>query len=330
MADTRIGLVGYCTPSGIGVVNQQIACFGRVNHWLVTLHSNLPNQDPSGYLNQDEAKWNYYDGHQPSLAKFLEGVDVVVFAETPGKIPDLVHWARRLEKRVVCVPMQEWTPIGTWLPLVHTLICPTKQCYDELSLFHPNAKLFPWPVDTARFQHRTRYNANKFLFINGHGGWRGRKGGHVVKEAAKLVPRVKVLVRSQIHDTWPNMTKLSGPVANQWELYTEGDVLIAPHSVDGIGLELHEAMASGIPVIATDGKPWDEVPCIDRIRAHKERRRVARSVDWYLPDPNDLAVLLHKWNNKDIERYSIDCREWTERMDWRVWAPRFRELLCHS
>ena len=43
------------------------------------------------------------------------------------------------------------------------------------------------------------------------------------------------------------------------DLYDAGDVLVLPHSVDGIGLEQLEAMACGVPVLVPDNSSFAEL-----------------------------------------------------------------------
>jgi len=42
-------------------------------------------------------------------------------------------------------------------------------------------------------------------------------------------------------------------------LYYLGDVYVYPTTLDGLGLTVYEALASGLPVIATDVAPMNEI-----------------------------------------------------------------------
>src|SRR5690606_10827320 len=117
---------------------------------------------------------------------------------------------------------------------------PTKHCYDQFSKVL-RCRYFAWPVDTYRFQFRPRTVCNRFLFIGGHGGYKGRKGIEVVLEAKRLWPDLPLSVRCQANVAWPSNVEVLPATESNADLYATGDVLIAPHSVDGLGLEPMEA-----------------------------------------------------------------------------------------
>jgi glycosyltransferase involved in cell wall biosynthesis len=161
------------------------------------------------------------------------------------------------------------------------------------------------------------------VFINGHGGYLGRKGGGLVQRLRHNWPDIPIAVYSQKKLDWAST---SSPESNA-ELYTEGDVLLVPHSVDGIGLEILEAAASGMPVISTNGNPWNEYPALDRINSRAVTKKIGRSVDWYLPDAHHLLLLCQKWLGKDISEASLAARQWAEQRSWEQKKESFRALV---
>lgn len=320
VAKGRIGLVGYNTASGLGEVNRQIAEYADTYRWMVKPHSKqetLPLPDgvdavmcPGGEL----------------LEEFVKSVDIVLFAEVP-LYPELLGFCKKHGKRVVCVPMLEWMPPGAqgWPKEVDLFICPTKQCYSEFSRVVP-CEYFPWPIDIEKFEFRPREVCNQFVFINGHGGWHGRKGGVIIQEALKRWPEMPLIVYDQT-GTFPNARKAKDNI----DLYARGDVLISPHSVDGIGLELMEAMASGMPVISTNGEPWNEIPALARINATHEKRNVRRPVDWYTPSAEHLVEICKSLIGKPILDESNEARKWAEERSWdKLHADAFDLLVRGS
>ncbi len=305
----RIGLAGYDSPSGLGEVNRQLARWLPADEWLVI---------PRGRQGPGRAE----------LEAWVRSVDVVVFAETPLP-PALAEVARRLGRRIVCVPMLEWLPTSGWVRLVDLFLCPTRQCYQAIRGRLPAVE-FPWPVDVERFAFRPRTRCGRFLFVEGRGGWQGRKGAAVVRAALGHWPGMPLVVRSQRPGAWPPGVEVLGPVADNRTLYEAGDVLLAPHSVDGIGLEPMEAMATGMPVVTTAGPPWDEIPAVDRIPAAVRSRMIRRRMPWHLPDPAALARIARELVGQDLSAASQEARAWAESRAWAGAADALRKLILGS
>lgn len=321
----RIGLVGYNCNTGLGELNRQIAKYCEIDTWLLKPHDKVPTNPLAETCDTIVCK----TGDKKKIEQFVRQVDCIVFCETPY-YTELVTYAQKHSKRLVCVPMLEWMPAGGrgWPKLVDLFLCPTKQCYDAFSKTVP-CKYFPWPVDTAHFPYSQRSVCNKFLFIAGHGGWEGRKGIAVIQAARKIWPEMPLAVRSQVAADWHGCQLLPSPASNSG-LYSVGDVLVSPHSVDGLGLEPIEALASGMPVISTDGEPWNEFPSIGKIQAGIEKRTIRRPIDWYLPDPASLVEICRGLLAEDISEQSKAGREWAEARDWAKLADSFMELVRHG
>ena len=305
----RIGLVGFHCASGLGELNRQIATHCDIENWLVRPH---PKHGTSDLTEFDATVCN--NGRK--VEEWVRSVDVVVFCEFPF-YNNLLMECEKQDKRTVCIPMYEWMPEGGqgWPKQVDLFICPTKQCYEELCYQVP-CTYFPWPVDTKRFQFRERLKCKQFLFINGHGGYNKRKGGEVIKNAINLWPDMPVKVRTQKQSDWPSGTDFAGPVESNCDLYEEGDVLIAPHTVDGLGLEPMEAMSAGMPVIVSEGKPWDENPALARIVSTAGRSKFRRNVTTYKASPVALVRLCKSLLNSDISAKSQEARNWAEANCW--------------
>lgn len=322
--ETRIGLIGYRNDSGLGELNRQLAAYAGLANWLVVPHRHRPTTPPCPGVSAVG-----YDGADSTIDRFVKSVDTILFCETPF-YPRLLRLAKELGKRIVCIPMLEWTPSARqgWMPLVDSFICPTKQCYDLLSSEGLPCAYFPWPVDLARFSYRQRDRCRKFLFINGWGGWKGRKGASVVCHAKSLWPEMPLTVCSQTEDReWPAGTGLLPSSTDNFSLYEVGDILIAPHTVDGIGLEIMEAMSCGVPVVTPDASPWNEYPAIARIPTIVTRKQVKRMMDWHVCSPESLMVTCKSLLDADISSESCNARRWAESRDWNRHADEFLGLV---
>lgn len=319
----RIGLVGYSARTGLGELNRQIVKYCNIHRWLIKPHK-------KGVIEPQDV--NYLIGNSNyEIEKFLQTVDVILFCETPY-YEHLVQRARELGKRIVCVPMQEWLPTNRewWVKHVDLFICPTVHCYEELNGSLP-CVCFPWPIDIERYTFTKRTKCDNFLFLNGNGGWSGRKGASTVAAMIRSWRDIPLVVKSQVQVPPELQNKMiSGELIENTGLYDQGDVLICPHTVDGLGLELQEAAACGIPVISTEGRPWDEYPYIEQIKSTKTRMMVNREVDWYLPSAQDLLIVCKRVLNSDISTYSEQARQWAETRDWKFFKDQFTELVLRG
>jgi|TARA_R110000824_G_scaffold395565_1_gene596314 hypothetical protein len=256
--------------------------------------------------------------------EFLEDIDVVLFFETPFHT-SIVKQAKEAGKRVVCIPMLEWTPDWkkpnkNWIKFVDLFICPTQHCFEVLGEEGYPCSVFIWPYDLERFRYTPSSLCHQFLFIEGNGGFLGRKGASVVKKAKELWPELPLIVKTQRSpNLWPKNTLFVNPGMNNLSLYSQGDVLIYPGKCDGIGLQPHEAMVSGMPVIVTDGKPWDEQPALARINSIHSHKRIApgRDMDWYEADPVHLVEICKSLIGRPVSVEAKTGRAWAESISWK-------------
>lgn len=310
-ATNRVGLVGYNCLTGLGELNRQLATHLEIDRWLVKPHPKKAMLDPHPDVDTVVC---HNDSH---VEEFLRTIDTVLFVEQP-LYSTIVDKAKRLGKRIVCIPDYEWLPAQssrTWCRHVDLFICPTGQSYDILHRELP-CEEFLWPSDTARFKFKQRTKCERFLFINGHGGFNNRKGADVIRTAKHIWPEMPVLVRSQVRADWNGFDLVEGEIPNNVDLYNVGDVLISPHSVDGLGLELLEAPACGMPVISTDGQPWNEFISLAKIKSRTKMAKVARPVTWYIPIAQDLVYKCQAILGMDISNESLEARIWAESRSW--------------
>jgi hypothetical protein len=306
----RLGLVGWNTVSGLGTLNRQLADYASVDVWLVRPHPNYKMLED--HPNVD----TLYCPNGLKLDEFLEKVDTVLFCETPYYL-GLPETAKEQGKRVVCVPMQEWMPqdLGGWPSYVDLFICPTKHCYTEFCDKLP-CVYFPWPVDTLRFTYKQRTTIQQYLFIPGNGGYLGRKGCSIIAQAQHLWPEMPLIIAKNMRE--------------QQDLYKEGDILLCPHSCDGLGLEPMESMSCGIPCILPWGNPWNEFPAIAKLESRLTKQRIKRLVDWHTLDAHNLVDVCKELLGEDIKWLSESVRGWAEARSWERMAEQFTNLVKHG
>lgn len=320
----KVGLVGYNCHSGLGELNRQITTYGKISSWLIKRHAQYPSLARPFGIDCKETTSN-----QAHIENFVNSVDVVLFCETPF-FGTLVQTAKEKNKRVVCVPMIEWLPKQRtgWTQKVDLFICPTKQCYDMVKSEGLPCEYFPWPVDVKRFKFVERKKCESFLFINGRGGWHGRKGLKIIEAALQKWPEFPITIISQKKVSVPGARVLKSVKDND-ELYSLGDVLIAPHSVDGIGLEPFEAMACGLPVMTPDNPPWNENPAIVRLETMTSPHAVGkgRIMDWNVCPWDSLVDECKNLLGTDISEESKKGREFVENLSWENNVNEFMKIV---
>lgn len=328
-----IGLVGYSANNGLGeLARQSVRYCPAITKWRIRPHKTLGHSLPERPIDYDVSSTGV-------PARFFNGIDTVLFFE--GEFyPGLAKAAKAAGKRIVCVPMIEWTPMwstradpNAWIGDVDLFICPTKQCYDLLKADGFPCVYFPWPFDVERFAYRERMVCNRFLFIEGNGGYRGRKGGETVRRAKQLWPEMPLVVHTLLppgqHD-WPDGTEIiQGGRDNNLSVYDHGDVLIYPATCDGIGLQPYEAMAQGMPVIVTRGEPWDENDAMSRIGSRVERYTSGkgRQIPWYVAKPEALVEICKAKVGQHIGRESQLAFECASQRTWSQCAAEFQRLV---
>lgn len=151
------------------------------------------------------------------------------------------------------------------------LICNTKR---HFSVFknHPQVFYVPWGTDISVYKpNKKKENSNKITFFHS-AGMSNRKGTDTLLDVFlnnEVHKKSKLIIHSQ-----QNFEKEFGYNKNQLEkhnieliektvtapgLYYLGDVYVYPTTLDGLGLTLYEALSCGLPVIATDNGPMNEV-----------------------------------------------------------------------
>ncbi len=332
----KIGLVGYSCATGLGELNRQLARYLPITHWLVYPHRSKKLIVPSSP--HTVCRDGVLD--QSTIQDFVEQCDIILFCETPY-YSRLTEYCWQLSKRVVCVPMQEWMPTLSpnrtgWPFQVTKYICPIKYTYDRFHTQLP-CSYVNWPIDTNRFSFRERKVCNRFVFINGNGGYQNRKGIDTIEELIHLWPEIPLTVFSQATQHLTNLVRnkpnirLLREVASNDLLYSPeyGDVLLCPHSMDGLALEPREAASAGMPIIVTDGPIWQELPAIARVKSTVSSIHTRSAVEWYSPDATDLATVCRSLLGQDISTESVRVREWAEELSWNILANKvYEEVVC--
>lgn len=203
-----------------------------------------------------------------------ESPDVLLFNEQQSW--DVILWLTdpHLESNYGC----KRPVIGAYIDYYTDETVPFFELYDFLicntlrhfSVFdqHRGAFYVPWAVDLERFPASSEVH-NPVTFFHSFGYNPQRKGTDlVVKAFKKMRTEARLVLHAQrppsdfpelkaLIDGHPRIAYIHREVPPPG-LYHMGDIYLYPSRLDGIGLSLPEALASGLPALTTDEAPMNE------------------------------------------------------------------------
>lgn len=342
----RVGLVGWNARTGLGYQNRDIATHLPVARWLAPRHPRFATLPAPRMTGEHRSPWGRRLTPR-QLRAWLAGLDWLLFVEHPY-VPGLVQHAREMGVSVACVPNWEWLTVGLgWLPYVDLMICPTRLTYRMMLQWRRDLGFAwdvvhaPWPIDPQRFAYRRRERCRQFLFVNGTGGCRARrvdgsatgyrrKGVELVAATARLLKSVPFLLYSQRGDlpALPDNVEVRRPPADNRLLYTDGDVCVQPSHWEGLGLQLLECQAAGLPLVTTDAAPMNECRPFRAVPVSETETVFVygdQPVDSHQVRPEALAAVLNEVHGADLRDASQQARAYIEQE--RSW-PRLRETMA--
>ncbi|MBD3175494.1 MAG: glycosyltransferase [Armatimonadia bacterium] len=114
-------------------------------------------------------------------------------------------------------------------------------------------------------------------------------------------------------------------------LYNLMDVFVLPTAGEGFGLPILEAMAAGVPVVATDCAAVPELVTGrgELIRTLGTHIPPGASADYAIPDPDHLEEILEAlYHDADLRaRHSAAGRQLAEELTWDACADQWADLL---
>ena len=235
--------------------------------------------------------------------------------------------ARDVGIPVACIPMWEFTNLKLdWVYVTDLMLCPTLFTFELLSDWRQRFGFawdvvhVPWPVDTRRFRYRQRRRCDRFLFVNGGGGCQGvradgsragyrRKGMEVLFEAARLLQPIPFIVYTQIAPVTPAPAnvELRPPPMDNARLYDDGDVCVQPSHWEGLGLQLLECQAAGLPLVTIDAPPMNEFEPMRTVPSRQKELLLGEGdhvITSHRIAPEDLAAELESVYRTDIREAS--------------------------
>lgn len=233
------------------------------------------------------------------------------------------------------------------------LICNTRRHHGVFG-WHPGAHYLPWGTDLRLFAPRgsAPVAPGSVTFFHSAGVSPERKGTDLLLEAFDRLPEsARLVVHAQLDlaGRLPRLAPLMERLAAAGRLqvvaetipapgaYHLGDIYVYPSRLDGIGLTVAEALACGLPVVATDAPPMNEPLDGGHARVVRVEKEYRRPDGYYWPcsevSVDDLAAQMASFleHPAELPRLRREARAYAERhLDWEKNAASLPGLFAKA
>lgn len=325
----RVGSVCYATSRGLGHIAKGFHDHGIVTDVCVVRHPSIPTHE-------DWYPGALSTGMRPLDTKLLRDFaakqEALLFFETPF-LWELFGYCKHRGIRTYLVPMYECHHASA--PAPHKYLCPSLLDME----YFPSGDFLPLPVEVP---WRLRERAETFVHNGGYLGLRGREGTTLLIEAMRYVKsplRLIIRVQENVDGAHQQMMAKDPRIDYRPEcvpfadLWSEGDVYVAPQKFNGCSMPLQEACAAGLLVMTTNRFPMNTwLPTEPLLPVSGYRRDVQvggpyLKFDEAIVSPEAIAQTMDAWYGRDIAEFSLRGKVWAEAHSWEVLGPKWREAL---
>lgn len=347
-ARMRIGLIARADKTGLGVQTFNFWRNMKPAATLIVDLSHCSGQKPNVAMYRgggEIAVWHdrtypsIKPSPQPVVEEFLRKVDVVFTCETFYNYW-VIERARELDVRTVLQPNYEFLDylIHPDLPEPDAFALPSTWHIDDIRMALPgrDVRYVPVPIDRELLPYRHRPELRRILHPAGTPAAEDRNGTLLLIEAMRHVKSpVRAIVRSQkqlgVSNPPANVHIDRSDVPNYWDLYRDEDLMVMPRKFGGLCLPMQEALAVGMPVLASDVAPQREfLPEALRVSAPKTHEIMTRAmIGIHQANPLDLARRIDELHEDRDTFASLSSwtQEWAEAHTWDALRPSYEEVL---
>lgn len=225
-------------------------------------------------------------------------------------------------KTILCVNY-EFTPLNM-VEEPDLYQCSSSLNFDEIK--SPDKVLLPYPISVR--ESKPRHICKTFVHNAGTLGLGGANGTLELIEALKYTKApFKMIVRSQVpikcDDHRVELRIGSFPHDT---LFDDGDVFVMPQKFRATSLPIQEALLSGMPVLSSNIKPFNEfVNYTFEVDGFKDDR-LTRPIKVAKLNPVLIAKSLDKLYNKDIKNDSLQAIEIGKTFTWETLKDKYLDI----
>lgn len=286
---------------------------------------------------------------------------------------DFLQWINKNKIDIIFFNEQQWWPpvlwckdagvvVGTYVDYYTKYTIPFFSLFDflicnslrHMSVFkwHSGSYYIPWGVDCNLFRLQARPENRCMTFFHSAGLNPERKGTDlVIKAFLKVKGDVRLVIHTNasIYNTFPKIRKdclrlikqnkltIINEVVGAPGLYNMGDVYVYPSRLDGLGLTIYEALASGLPIVTTNNPPMNEIVNQTNGRLVKVDKYIKRKDSYFwkqcLSDVNDLQKQMQFYidNFNRINIYKNKARKYAvTKLNWVDRENRLASIFSHA
>jgi len=337
MRGERLALVGWAADSGVG---RELADAAR--HLPARCAFILENPfKPTRFdlLTKVPVHWSRAANLADQMKTFLDKnkPDTILTWEDPGSWEFPPIWKERGIRwfHVVHWDWMSAAPEHLKMLKLAQLIAPNKMCMDGLKeRYGLSSTLLPVPVDTDRLVFKERTRADTFISVYGYGPSDRRSIPELLEAWGSMKDAPRLVILAQKREEW--MARLPagvevrvGNLPESSSLYENGDVAIQLSRYEGVGLSLLEAQARGLPVIAIDAPPMNEV--VEKASVTYSAARIEimkREILSYVPKVPSIVDAVLRFRGTDVRGLSSNVRDWVDTLfSWRVLGKKWLDVL---
>lgn len=330
----RLALVGWAGDSGVGRELIDAVRHLPVEGLFILPNNNKPTRHdllPTGIPVHKATAGNL--AGQMDRWLFEVKPDTILTWEVPGSWDFPAIWKNRniAWKHVVHWDWfaKDYLNLWPWADLV----APNMMCKRELKAKHGLESVYlPVPIDTEMLQFKERQQANLFVSVYGYGGFHDRRSLPEIYSAWRSMndpPQLEIraqvkpyeIERTGVHE---RITVKIGNVPEPGDLWDDADVALQPSRYEGLGLSLLEAQARGVPVIAVDAPPMDEVAGDLRVKVARVEAIsiMGKRLQSNVPSVESIRKIVDHLRTADLGQLSRRVRYRVEsRFSWKFLLP---------
>lgn len=260
-----------------------------------------------------------------------KGIELVLFNEQQWFLP--VLWCKDAGVKAVAYVDYYTEETIPFFDAYDALICNTKR-HAFAFRNHHHCNYIKWGTDIQLYKPNHDVH-DKLTFFHSAGMAPVRKGTDLLIRAFYQCPdrrKAKLIIHTQrsLGETISDVESLISDLLSEGSieivektisapgLYEKGDVYVYPSRLDGIGLTLMEAIASGMAVVTVDNPPMNEFVEEDFGQTCRVDYQYSRKDGYYWPmcvaDISSLAEILNKFITGvyDLDKMKRAARDYAE------------------